>query len=76
MPLDAEELRELDWGELEQKESELKRKLFTLRFQLATGQQDNTAALVETRRDIARVKTVMSERGQDRDGEEQEAAQS
>lgn len=58
----AQELRDLTEEELYQKESELKRKLFTLRFQVATGQQDNTAALQETRRDIARVKTVMRER--------------
>ncbi len=61
----AQELRDLTEEELHQKESELKRKLFTLRFQVATGQQDNTAALQETRRDIARVKTVMRERWQE-----------
>ena len=58
----AQELRDLTEEELHQKEAELKRKFFTLRFQVATGQQDNTAALKEARRDIARVKTVLSER--------------
>ncbi len=58
----ASELRDLTDEELHQKESELKRKLFTLRFQVAMGQQDNTAALRETKRDIARVKTVLRER--------------
>ncbi len=62
MALVAEELRELSEDELREKESELKRTLFNLRFQLAMGQQDNTAAIKETRRDIARVKTVLSER--------------
>jgi large subunit ribosomal protein L29 len=58
----AQELRDLTEEELHQKEAELKRKLFTLRFQVATGQQDNTAALKDTKRDIARVKTVLHER--------------
>mgnify|MGYP006277965399 CR=1 FL=1 len=62
MALVAEELREMSEDELREKESDLKRTLFNLRFQLAMGQQDNTAALRETRRDIARVKTVLSER--------------
>ncbi|MFQ5793763.1 MAG: 50S ribosomal protein L29 [Candidatus Bipolaricaulia bacterium] len=58
----TEELRELTDEELHQKEAELKRKLFNLRFQVATEQQENTAALSETRRDIARVKTLLRER--------------
>ncbi|MFB6285242.1 MAG: 50S ribosomal protein L29 [Candidatus Bipolaricaulia bacterium] len=62
MALAADELREMSEDELRDKESELKRTLFNLRFQLSMGQQDNTAALKETRRDIARVKTVLSER--------------
>jgi large subunit ribosomal protein L29 len=62
----ASELRDLTDEELQQKEAELKRKLFTLRFQVAMGQQDNTAALRETRRDIARVKTVLRERDRER----------
>ena len=62
MALVTDELRELSEDELREKESELKRTLFNLRFQLAMGQQDNTAALKETRRDIARVKTVLNER--------------
>ena len=54
----AEELRDLTADELTQKERELKRKLFNLRFQKATGELDNTAELAKTRRDIARVMTV------------------
>jgi large subunit ribosomal protein L29 len=60
----ADELRELPVEELTQRERELKRKLFNLRFQRATGELDNTAELVKTRRDIARVMTVASERRQ------------
>jgi len=58
----AQELRDLTDEELREKEAELKRKLFTLRFQVATGQQDNTAAIKETKKDIARVKTILRER--------------
>lgn len=57
----ARDLRELSVEELDQKERELKRKLFNLRFQRATGELDNTAELAKTRRDIARVMTVASE---------------
>ena len=54
----AVELRELTLEELQQKEKELKRKMFNLRFQRATGELDNTAELKKTRKDIARVMTV------------------
>lgn len=63
-----EELRELTVEELVQKEQELKRKLFNLRFQRATGELDNTAELVKTRKDIARVMTVAREKGQQEQG--------
>ena len=58
----AETLRELTDEELREKEEELKRKLLNLRFQVATNRQDNTAALRETRREIARIKTILRER--------------
>jgi len=58
----AHELRDLTDEELREKEAEFKRKLFMLRFQIATGQQDNTAALKQTKKDIARVKTILRER--------------
>ena len=61
----ATELRELTVDELVQRESELKRKLFNLRFQRASGELDNTAELKKTRRDIARVMTVIRERAQE-----------
>jgi len=61
----AGELRELTIDELVQREAELKRKLFNLRFQRASGELDNTAELVKTRRDIARVMTVIGQRSQE-----------
>ena len=58
----ASEFRELSVEELEVKEKELAEALFNLKFQHATGQLDNTAQLKRTRRDIARVKTVLAEK--------------
>lgn len=58
----ASELHELTREELLQKEREFKKNAFNLRFQFATNQQDNTAALGLTRKDIARVKTILRER--------------
>jgi large subunit ribosomal protein L29 len=58
----AAELRELTIDELAQREQELKRKLFNLRFQHATGELDASAELKRTRRDVARVKTLIVEK--------------
>jgi large subunit ribosomal protein L29 len=58
----ASELRQLDDEELEGRLSEYRRELMNLRFQLATGQLDNTARLGQVRRDIARVLTVLRAR--------------
>ena len=45
--------------ELESKVTELKEELFNLRFQLATGQLQNTTVIHSTKRDIARCLTVL-----------------
>ena len=57
----AKELRDLSVEELREREGELKRELFNLRIQKATGQLGNTAILGKTKRDLARVKTVLKE---------------
>ncbi len=57
-----DKLRELSDAELQQKERELKRQLFNVRFAVSTGQQDNTALLTQLKRQIARVKTILRER--------------
>jgi|FaiFalDrversion2_1042247.scaffolds.fasta_scaffold72905_2 large subunit ribosomal protein L29 len=57
-----QKLRELSDEELKQKERELKRQLFNVRFAVATGQQDNTALIGQLKRQIARVKTILRER--------------
>ncbi|MBA2876755.1 50S ribosomal protein L29 [Thermaerobacillus caldiproteolyticus] len=58
----AKEIRELTTAEIEQKIKSLKEELFNLRFQLATGQLENTARIREVRKDIARMKTIIRER--------------
>ena len=59
----ASEYRDLNIEELVVKENELTEALFNLKFQHATGQLDNTAQLKKTRKDIARVKTILVEKG-------------
>ncbi len=60
----ASEFRDLSIEELEVKGKELAEALFNLKFQHATGQLDNTAQLGKTRKDIARVKTILAEKRQ------------
>lgn len=58
----AKEIRELTTAEIEQQIQSLKEELFNLRFQLATGQLENTVRIREVRKSIARLKTVIRER--------------
>lgn len=58
----AEKVRELGVDELKGKEKELAEQLFRLRFQKAIGQLDSATKIRETRRDIARVKTVLRQK--------------
>jgi large subunit ribosomal protein L29 len=58
----AAKVRELSPEELKTKERELQEQLFKLRVQKSIGQLDNAIKLRETRREIARVKTVMREK--------------
>ena len=48
--------------ELDQQLAELKSELFNLRFQLASGQLQNPMMIRETKRNIARVKTILRDR--------------
>lgn len=58
----VKEIRDLTTEELNQKEKELKKELFNLRFQLATGQLENPETISQVKKDIARVKTIVRER--------------
>ena len=60
--MNASEIREMTDEELRSQEQELARALLNLRIQYATGQLTNTAQLKLTKRDLARVKTVLRER--------------
>ena len=55
-------VREMGTEELLTKERELQEQLFRLRVQKSIGQLDNAIKLRETRKDIARVKTVLKEK--------------
>ena len=55
------ELRDLTIEELNAKLVELKQELFNLRFKHATGQLANPMSLKTVKKDIARVKTVLTE---------------
>ena len=57
----ATELRGKDQAALQTELNELLKAQFGLRMQLATQQLTNTAQLKKVRRDIARVKTVMTQ---------------
>jgi large subunit ribosomal protein L29 len=57
----ASDLRDLTEEELKEKAVEAARELFNLRFQKATGQLGNTAVISRTKRNLARIKTVIRE---------------
>jgi len=62
MPSKAAELRDADETELENRLAEAKQEMFNLRFQIVTGQLDNSARIQLVRRDIARILTVLREK--------------
>lgn len=60
--MQAKELKSLTSEELMNKLNDFKSELFSLRFQLATGQLENTPRIKMVKKDIARVKTILAER--------------
>ena len=58
----ATEIREMNAEELNAKLKELKNELFNLRFQHAINQLDNPHKIVDVKRDIARVMTILNEK--------------
>lgn len=58
----AGELRIKSEEELRKELIELRKAQFSLRMQLATQQSNNTAQLGKLRKDVARIKTILSER--------------
>ncbi|HDZ6228849.1 TPA: 50S ribosomal protein L29 [Staphylococcus aureus] len=58
----AKEIRDLTTSEIEEQIKSSKEELFNLRFQLATGQLEETARIRTVRKTIARLKSVARER--------------
>ncbi|MBQ4517015.1 MAG: 50S ribosomal protein L29 [Clostridia bacterium] len=56
------EIRDFTNQELESNLADLKKELFNLRFQNATNQLENPMRIVEVKKTIARIKTVLAER--------------
>tara|TARA_B100001971_G_C18226592_1_gene560907 strand:+ start:683 stop:898 length:216 start_codon:yes stop_codon:yes gene_type:complete len=65
--MDAKTLRNLEPLELEDKEKELKKELFNLRFQHVTGRLENPARIRSARRELARVRTIYFEKSVSQD---------
>ena len=59
------ELRGKSVEELKEELVAAKKELFNLRFQNATNQLDNTSRIKEVRRNIARIQTVITEKGRE-----------
>jgi len=58
----ASKLHEMTNDELTEQLKNLKQELFNLRFQSATGQLGDVMVIMKTKKDIARVKTILRER--------------
>ena len=60
----AAELRELSANELQQKAQELDEQLFRLRLQKSMGQLESASKLRPMRKDLARIRTLLKEKGE------------
>lgn len=58
----ANEIRELSIDQLNTQVKELKQELFNLKFQKTLGQLQNTTKIRQVKRDIARIKTIITEK--------------
>lgn len=66
--MEAKELREMSADDLSQKRGSLREEIGHLKLQRATGRMENPMKLRETRRDLARVETILRERSAGRKG--------
>jgi large subunit ribosomal protein L29 len=57
----ADEIKNLSAAELKQKEITLNQEIFNLKFQKSTGQLGNTSIIGKTKKDLARVKTILKQ---------------
>ena len=60
--MESKKIREMSEAELNSELVRMKKDLFNLRFQHVTGQLENPIKMRETKRDIARVKTIIREK--------------
>ena len=60
--MELKKIREMSEAELNSELVRMKKDLFNLRFQHVTGQLENPIKMHETKRDIARVKTIIREK--------------
>ena len=60
--MNIKEIRELSTNGLAKQLEESYKELFSLRFQLATGQLNNPNEFIKVKKDIARIKTIIRER--------------
>ena len=58
----SDAIRKLDVATIEKNISELRQELFNLRFQAAVGKLENTAQIKKNKKQIARMKTILTER--------------
>ena len=66
----ADKIREMDHDELVAKLDQLKEDIFHTRVKKDTGQLEQVGLLKELRKDVARVRTVLSERSREESGQE------
>jgi len=60
--MEAKQIREMSADELTQKRTELKDEIFHLRLRKATGRLENPMKLKETKKDLARLETILREK--------------
>ncbi len=60
--MNARDIRAMESNKIHEEITALKRELFDLRFQQATGQLENTARISTLKKTIARMKTILNER--------------
>ncbi|BBO85550.1 50S ribosomal protein L29 [Desulfosarcina ovata subsp. sediminis] len=58
----ASEIRDLGSDEIQQKVADMKETLFNLRFQHEIGQLENPKKITQTKKDIARLNTILNEK--------------
>jgi len=56
------EIKDLSVEELQTKTQEMQQELFNLKFQLHTGHLENTSRVSQVRKDVARIKTILSDK--------------